>query len=172
MVKTVAEWKEFYMSRVNSDRYYDYFVKRYAPFLDMIRNHGSNHIFEVGCGIGTVSKVLAKDGFTYSGIDLCPNMAEYANLNTNSNMFEQGDMFKFSTKELSVTHGVLEHFEDELIVKSVELYPNSIHYVPLDKYVTPSFGDERLLPYQHWIELLSPTEWELFNDGHDLAFKI
>ena len=53
-----------------------------------------------------------------------------------------------------------------------ERYPNSIHYVPLDKYEVPSYGDERLLPYEFWLDMLKPKEWALFNDGHDLTFRI
>ena len=53
-----------------------------------------------------------------------------------------------------------------------EMFPNSIHYVPLDKYEKPSFGDERLLPYKYWLDLVTPKCWMLFNDDHDLMFII
>ena len=165
-------WREFYLSRVNSERYKKYFKDRYKVFLDIILSQDANEIFEAGCGLGTVSLILKEKGIKFSGIDLCKDMAEMANINTNSNNFFQGDIFQNSTETLTVTHGVLEHFEDECIINFLKLYPNSIHYVPLDKYVTPSFGDERLLPYKYWIDLINPTQWELFNDDHDLVFKI
>ena len=167
------KWSKFYEKRINSS-YQQYFEKRYKPFLNMIRGESSREVFEAGCGIGSVSKYL--DTYTNkfcSGIDLCSEMVSLANKNLNAtDMFEQGDIFTYSTTELTVTHGVLEYFSDEQIIQILSQYPNSIHYVPTDKYTTPSFGDERLLSVDHWIKLVNPKELILFNNHHDLAFKI
>ena len=59
-------WIDFYKQRVNSS-YQDYFNNRYEPFLDVVKklsNH--NGIFELGCGIGSVSKAI---GGRFEGID-------------------------------------------------------------------------------------------------------
>jgi len=172
MEALTKDWTDFYMSRVKSDRYYNHFTRKYKPFLDMILRQSSKGIFEAGCGLGMVSLALKDDLESFSGLDLCPHMAKLARFNTDMDVFFQGDMFQNTTNELTVTHGVLEHFEDDMIIEAVKRYPNSVHYVPLDKYVTPSFGDERLLPYQYWLDLVEPKEWEVFNDGLDLTFKI
>ena len=99
-------------------------------------------------------------------------MADLSNQNTQTQNFRQGDIFQESWEHstLKVTHGVLEHFSDSQIQNICERCGNSIHYVPLDKYKTPSFGDERLLPYEYWLELTTPVSWMLFNDDHDLMF--
>ncbi len=166
-------WYEFYKNRINST-YQQYFEKRYEPFLNMIKGENPEEIFEAGCGIGSVSKyIVDHTNIECCGIDLCPDMVSLANRNLNAtDMFEKCNIFDYSTDTLTVTHGVLEHFSDEDIIRILKLYPNSIHYVPLDKYITPSFGDERLLSVEHWIRLVNPREYILFNNGYDLAFRI
>lgn len=165
------DWYDFYESRINSN-YQEYFEQRYKPFLDVIKQlKGSDGIFELGCGIGSVSKAI---GGKFEGIDLNLGMVMLANQNTNSDKFRQGDILTTTTElsTLKVSHGVLEHLDDSSIRTVCELNPNSIHYVPLDKYKTPSFGDERLLPYEYWLELVCPITWMLFNDDHDLMFLL
>lgn len=79
----------------------------------------------------------------------------------------------FESRTLVVTHGVLEHFSDENIVKIISTYDDDnvlfqAHYVPTDKYEKQSFGDERLLPVETWITLVNPDYYVLDNDGTDL----
>jgi len=164
-------WNKFYEERVNST-YQDYFEKKYKPFLDMVMEEQQLDVFEVGCGIGSVSKYLLKHNIECSGIDICPKTVELANINVNKDIFLVGDIFENFTIdcELAVTHGVLEHFNNKQIKHILNLYPYSIHYVPLDKYHKPSYGDERLLSYQHWLDLVEPEKYVIFNKGLDLAF--
>ncbi|MGL4482397.1 MAG: hypothetical protein ACRCTW_07725, partial [Lactococcus garvieae] len=44
---------------------------------------------------------------------------------------------------------------------------NLIHYVPLAGWITGSFGDERLLPIEHWIVNFKPSSYHIFNEGKD-----
>lgn len=72
-----------------------------------------------------------------------------------------------------VTHGVLEHFEDEDIIAIMETYKDRnvrfhAHYVPTDKYEKPSFGDERLMPVSKWVSLTNPDYYIVDNAGCDL----
>lgn len=165
------KWKDFYKDRVNSP-YQTYFETKYKDFLDYILKHKEVVMVEAGCGIGSVSKFLHKHGKVVDGFDLCPEMVKLANINTGTNAFFQKDLFEYKSQFLTITHGVLEHFDDDKIIEFTKLYPYSINYVPLDKYITPSFGDERLLSSQYWIDLLQPVEHFVFNDGLDLCFKI
>lgn len=165
------DWYTFYANRINSS-YQDYFEQRYEPFLEAINQlKYSSGILEIGCGIGSVSKAV---GGKFRGFDIDPMMVKLANDNTGSFNFYQGDIFNYQKDDstLKVSHGVLEHFSDDDIEKICENCQNSIHYVPLDKYVTPSFGDERLLPYEHWLEVATPITWMLFNNNHDLMFLL
>lgn len=164
------DWYAFYKARVNST-YQHYFEQQYEPFLDIIRQLNTCGIEELGCGIGSVSKAI---GGKFKGFDIDPMMAMLANTNTNSTNFHTQSIFdtEFDPFALKVTHGVLEHFSDHEIYSILERCPNSVHYVPLDKWETPSFGDERLLPYQHWLDLATPKAWILFNDDKDLVFVL
>jgi hypothetical protein len=127
---------------------------------------------ELGCGIGSISKAVAKHGKSSYGFDISSDMVELANRNVGDNRFYIENIFtaELPSDILKVSHGVLEHFTDEQILSVTKRCNNSIHYVPLDKYKTPSFGDERLLPYQYWLDLVQPKAYFLFNKDHDLAF--
>lgn len=84
----------------------------------------------------------------------------------------------FESASVVVTHGVLEHFADDDIMKIISTYDNDnvlfqAHYVPTNRYKTPSFGDERLLPTEFWIALVKPDYYILDNNECDLyMFKI
>lgn len=167
------DWYTFYKDRVNST-YQDYFEERYDPFLKRIKSllTDKREIYELGCGIGSISKALSKDGISFAGIDKDPYMVRLANTNTNSKNFYSENILDtvLPYGTLKVTHGVLEHFEDAAIKYITNRCPNSIHYVPLDKYEKPSFGDERLLSVEYWLELVKPKAYELFNEDYDLMF--
>lgn len=174
---TLNDWTGFYTDRVNSS-YQNYFEDRYAPFIDAIKSIDAMSIREEGAGIGSVSKALNKTKspkqFIF-GYDLELQMVNLCRKNNPGHMFYMDDILMPSSMiaaDLAVTHGVLEHFSDNQILKIFRRYhrekTRSVHYVPLDKYQVPSFGDERLLPYEHWLDLVNPKDYVLFNDGHDL----
>ena len=174
-METSKNWDEFYAIRVNSS-YQDYFEKRY----DVINSFNPRVVREEGIGIGSVSKAInkTKEIFTY-GFDnnkrvlkLCeentPETYTYYDCIVNTDK----SAYKSIKTDLVVTHGVLEHFSDYNIKKIINRHRSenikTVHYVPLNKYVKPSFGDKRLLPYEHWLDLVQPKDFLLFNDNHDL----
>jgi hypothetical protein len=73
------------------------------------------------------------------------------------------------------SHGVLEHFKDEqikyIIRRQKQEAQRVIHYVPTNKYVKQSFGDERLMSAKEWIKRFSPTNFKTFNSGFDLILE-
>ena len=99
-------------------------------------------------------------------------MVSLSKKNVPHGKFTQGDLLTGPVvTNFTITHGVLEHFNDEQIQGVLERYPNSIHYVPLQGYSKQSFGDERLLPKEHWIETFKLKEYDTFNKGLDLYFR-
>lgn len=172
-----SKWYEFYKERINSS-YQDYFNERYKLMIDFILSFEPKVVVDAACGIGSISKALNRfyeKPLKRQGFDIDEEMVKLANKNMNSGHlhFKQGDIFDYknATDELTVTHGVLEHFTDSQIKLILNRYPNSIHYVPLDAYHTPSFGDERLLPKDYWIETFKPSYYFTMNNEHDLVFK-
>lgn len=160
-------------------------------------------IIEEGCGIGSITKqlfpkfpnikyklrdkdvgmlVLAEKNLScYIDRDLYPkNGALLAGSDNIS--FTVYDIFNsngipVTPNALTITHGVLEHFGDysiELAIFNMNRYSRTqLHYVPLNGYNTPSFGDERLLPASHWIDLLGLHKPNyIIKDNKDLFFQI
>lgn len=172
-------WKQFYKDRVNSG-YQTYFNERYKPMIDLIKDINPKYIREEGIGIGSVSKSLVDTEIVCYGFDNNWDMLGLCQRN-NAKLLVYEDCilrpkikydFEESQGQLVVTHGVLEHFTDSEILGIKLRYMSArqkrVHYVPLDKYKQQSFGDERLLSKEHWLSLLKPKDYILFNDNHDL----
>lgn len=131
-------------------------------------------IMEEGCGIGSVTKQLLNrvsvgcplEKVNFVLMDSNAEMLELAKLNlakfnNNNIIYKQKDIFApvaidpndFCHK-IIITHGVLEHFTTIDITRLFKQFYESkaaqFHYVPLDGYTTPSFGDEHLYPITYW----------------------
>ncbi len=167
----MSQWKNFYESRVNTS-YQKYFEKKYGVLLEMLSK--SNNIREEGIGIGSISKFLIKKGINTSGVDISKDMLRLSKINNPELSLQQGDILTFTSNpvDLVVTHGVLEHFLDKDINLIIDKYKAnnqpSVHYIPLIGHKNPSFGDERLLHSQEWIEKFNPTDYHVFNDKKDM----
>lgn len=167
----MSKWSRFYEQRVNSS-YQNYFEKKYQPMLDFLKSFNVVREEGIGIGIGSVSKFLIKENIQTSGFDLCPDMVMLCKKNNPTIDCYVGNIFKRHEKvDIVVTHGVLEHFSDIDIKKILDRYQwdkqPSLHYVPLEGYITPSFGDERLLSWRNWVNKFNPTSYEVI-DNKDL----
>ncbi|RHV96955.1 class I SAM-dependent methyltransferase [Odoribacter sp. OF09-27XD] len=176
-------------------RKYDLFLGYIAKRIDSSINRKTGfrkiNIKEEGCGIGTVSKLVgsffAPYLFIFSDID--PEMIKLCDINNSlhspdfvrneikSNFLVEDILSSDKTyvpNSFVVTHGVLEHFSTEDVKSIIDGYNSNdlvtghIHYVPTDKYTTPSFGDERLCSVDEWVDLVNPTRYIIDNCGKDL----
>jgi site-specific DNA-adenine methylase len=184
-------WFNFYKNRVNSS-YLEYAEKRYKPMIDKIIELCPENIptlIEGGCGIGTISCILSKKlkNSQIFAFDISMEMLSLAETNImnndcsnvwthcldilehKSNNFYHKDRKK---ADVAFSHGVLEHFSDDeirtIIFNQKQYAKNVVHYVPTSKYKVPSFGDERLLSMDEWIDITNPKQAILFNDNYDL----
>ena len=163
-------WPDYYKYRVNST-YQNYFEGKYKVMLDFVGEFET--IREEGIGIGSISKYLLKKGVKTYGFDICPQMVSLCKENNPSLNVYVDDIFKPQKEKVDmvVTHGVLEHFNDEQILHIIDRYKSenqsSIHYVPIDGYKVPSFGDERLLSVNYWVKTFNPT-WFINIKDEDL----
>jgi hypothetical protein len=69
------------------------------------------------------------------------------------------------------SHGMLEHFDDHTIRDVIRAHSHArvqVHYVP-GLYDEPTFGDERLMPAESWMDICAPNQIIKFNDGLDYA---
>jgi len=169
----MSQWARFYKLRVG-DSYPSYCKKRYEPFLEQINSYDS--LSEEGCGIATMTKIVYQKGKKYTAFDKFSEQLSLAskNLIGMEVALKKGNILNHKYKnnpDIIVSHGVLEHFSDSDIKKIIKRQLKScsklIHYVPLDKWITPSFGDERLLPISYCKKIVNPDYIELFNEDKD-----
>lgn len=178
-------WPEYYLDRVNNPQYQVNFYNRYKLFLREIRSILEAAprrlvVREEGCGIGMVSKSLSTGEYTYWMSDSDEDMLKLCEQNTRGmkhRIITHSDILKPDiciADHIVVTHGVLEHFKDDQIKAAINHWSNDphvyaqCHYVPTDRYDKPSFGDERLLPANWWIDMLGECHAILDNGGRDL----
>lgn len=182
----MTTWPEFYRKRIG-DTYSQHVRNKYATFIEFVESHGKV-FFEAGCGIGSISRILYENDTNriVVGADLDCDMVHMAI----HNCPEPVELFLGDIKDVNTyitthtmydtihSHGVLEHFSDREIIEIIGLQRNHArflcHYVPSDKYTTPSFGDERLLSNHYWRLMLAQFRPKVieFNQGHDLIICI
>lgn len=169
----MSQWSDYYKSRVG-ETYPEYVIQRYDAFLKEIFE--GNSVREEGCGIGSVSKALMMMGFTgkISCFDIDEDQVNLARINLCSSKPYIGNIFDNHGKvDLIFSHGVLEHFQDDQIKQIINRQKSEakkvVHYIPSNKYLNPSFGDERLLSKEYWKEVFKPKQIIEFNEGLDLV---
>lgn len=185
----MKSWYEIYSERMN-EQYRAHVANKYSPFLLELQNIEAKTSLEIGCGAGTITRILRdmtgpyqQVNSRYTLIDSCPKMLGLAIENNPASncTFICDDIRKSSYHpvELVHSHGLLEHFDDNgirrIVHNSLLAAPIQLHYVPSIEYKTPSRGDERLLHPDEWREILSPfrkVQVKTFNSGLDIILRI
>lgn len=172
----MSQWSEHYAGRVGPS-YAKYAETKYAQFISELLNVDPYATFrEEGCGIGTISRILIGNGrYHLTAFDLCPEQVHLAKRNTDNFIpITVGNIFDpHGEVDVIHGHGVIEHFSDEQIKMILDGQraeaKKVVHYVPTDGYDTPSFGDERLMPVQWWVDNFKPTRYHVSDCGCDLT---
>ncbi|OGI12219.1 hypothetical protein A3K64_02710 [Candidatus Micrarchaeota archaeon RBG_16_36_9] len=66
--------------------------------LSLLQNIREKKILDLGCGVGTLSKILKKRGAIVKGIDISPKMIEFAKQNVKDVEFKVGSVYKLPYK--------------------------------------------------------------------------
>ena len=188
MLKTEVSWADYYADRVCNNMYHIKFTYKYDVFLRKIASEIKHNsiVVEDGCGIGSVAKALHTyplKEHTYIMLDIDMGQLRQTQQNLRDIKAEYcvnyGNILSYDRipSDMVVTHGVLEHFADDnlytILNSQANKAPIAIHYVPTNGYDSPSFGDERLMPYEWWLDLFKEhyeeVEYTLFNDSKDLC---
>lgn len=133
-------------------------------------------ILEAGCGTANLSILLADSGYRVVAMDYSEEIVNYARekccLSPERLKFMRGDILRlsefFENKEFdTVCHsGVLEHFSDEDIIRSLQEHrkvsARAIFNVPNNrsKVTARSFGDERLMSNRKWGKLIRAAGYD------------
>lgn len=174
-------WHNFYKNRIGESYTY-YISKQYSPFIEEIKKriNPQSKVLEMGCGIGSVTKILSDlINASYYISDISQEMISLSILNLKGRTFNhlRWNIKKEFKEKVAIihSHGVLEHFNDrdikQIITNQLKCCKNLLHYVPSNKYNYKSFGDERLLSKNKWKELVRPKEIIEFNNGYDLILR-
>lgn len=185
----MSAWSDFYTPKMNPESVKKFRAK-YWEFIAELMLAGVNlkrpgTFAEFGCGTGIVTKFLYSmlpDG-KHLLIDNCPEMIALAEsnlppLNYPNVVFSRNDIRELGLAECRYdvihSHGVLEHFSDEDIVKIVKNMRDRssrvFAYVPSNKYEDDDHGGKiptRLLSGTEWAKLTGCQVTE-FNEGFDL----
>lgn len=127
-------------------------------------------ILEAGCGMAYLSSLLSDADYHVTAGDLdeevlASAISKYASTKSpiefvKLDLLDLTSQFKYSQFDVIIHSGVMEHFPDDLIIRSfVEQKAISkmlIFKVPnANSKMSPGhFGDERFLSNKHWIHLL------------------
>jgi len=170
----MSEWSNYYSSRIG-EGYLNYALKRYQSFIDVLLNNHYTKFREEGCGIGTISKALLRNrpDVDIEMFDFDSDQVNLASVNIGLNVTRNNLLNHQSRTEVIFSHGVLEHFSNNeintIINRQMDESSLVVHYVPTDAYKIQSFGDERLLSVEYWVNKFSPSSYFTFNNDYDLC---
>lgn len=174
----MSAWAKFYEGREGRE-YQQYVEERYKPFIDAIKYRIRPHdaVMEIGCGTGAISHALATWSRKPLNVRLSATDRETTMVDISfKRLWDHNvatytrDALKPSDCDVVHSHGMLEHFDDDMIRRVISAHGKAaqVHYVP-GLYAEPSFGDERLMSVDAWWKICSPDQIITFNGGLDYA---
>jgi SAM-dependent methyltransferase len=137
--------------------------------------HTGAQLLEAGCGSGTAAVLLADLGYQVTACDLNAELVarlrhKYSNWISSGQLeVQHADILKlpWPDKHFDVVYhqGVLEHFDDQTIVRALKeqcrVARLVIFDIPNGRSSVQPYGDERLLPVRHWRKLISAAGLEV-----------
>jgi SAM-dependent methyltransferase len=152
-------------------------------FLDLIIKYSNQNgrILEAGCGSAVLSIFLASKGYHCHSIDIDRGMLSLAERLANDYgapkkpTFVLESIFNMSYEkgyfDVVFSNGVLEHFEDDKIIKIIKIQLNIAKTVIIGiptKYFNENekaFGDERFLELKKWRELIAVSGGKIIEEA-------
>ncbi|MDX1349254.1 MAG: class I SAM-dependent methyltransferase [Putridiphycobacter sp.] len=166
------------MEKQSVKSFYDSFVKnqanlgisiRHRIIFDNLKRIGlqrNSNVLEVGCGIGTVSKLIV-DGIPegqFLGCDISPKSIEYANsfVNRSNAEFIVSNMSDFSSKlnfDFVVFPDVLEHIPEE---EHLQMFKNISKYLNADAKILINIPEPNALA---WVREHQPEKLQIIDQS-------
>jgi len=180
------DWYSIYLEQIEqngqNEKYIKTKINQKRKLIKIILKHsGSGKIIEAGAGTGIISAHLANTGLEVTGIDMNQDILNLAkNLEKeyyqkNSVDFKLQSIFDLDYKEdsfdLCYSVGVLEHFTDEEIVKSltkqIKIAKKTIVVIPTKWFDEKDalHGDDRFLELSHWRGLISQSGGKIIEES-------
>lgn len=178
----MVKWNNVYLKQIEKcggvKKYTSIKLNQKQKLLNIIRRFsGSGKIIETGCGTGIISSKLASEGFDVTAIDIDKDVlklakdveiANYGKIITNYKMESIFDLiYDEDTFDLCFSVGVLEHFTDDEIIKSltkqIKISKKTIVVIPTKWFddVDALHGDDRFLSLSYWRNLISNSNGKI-----------
>lgn len=178
-------WYEIYIDEINEKGFISNYVndkiKTKKNLIDLIKKYSPNKkIIEAGSGTGILSTYLASLGFDSVAIDIDKDILnlskkiakEYGAKNKPKFMMDSILKLNYKNKEFDVSfsNGVLEHFSDKEIIKTIKKQlkiANTVIVGIPTKYFDDNeamYGDERFLKLKFWREIISQAGGKIIEE--------
>lgn len=178
-------WYEIYIDEINEkvsiSNYVNDKIKTKKNLIDLIKKYSPNKkIIEAGSGTGILSTYLASLGFDSVAIDIDKDILnlskkiakEYGAKNKPKFMIDSILKLNYKNKEFDVSfsNGVLEHFSDKEIIKTIKKQlkiANTVIVGIPTKYFDDDeamYGDERFLKLKFWREIISQAGGKIIEE--------
>lgn len=175
----MKEWYQVYLEEIKLKKdlkgYVDYKIKNKKKLIKLIEKYSPNKkIMEAGCGTGIISTYMASLGYDVTEADIDDKILELAKrvskeyIKNSKPKFVKKDIMKldYNKNEFDCifSNGVLEHFSDEDILKTLKLQLKQSKYVIVG--IPTNFfnkeealhGDERFLKVDYWRNLFKKCD--------------
>ena len=189
MIKTTGtetqDWVSFFRTSERNVFYQSIGNRRLIELIFENTPKGGR-VMEAGCGTALLSFILADCGYRLTAVDLTEEVIDYAKKRLAVNhprvelrtgdILKLAELFEENHFDVVCSSGVMEHFSDEDIVKSLSEQrkiakkvifnvPN-IRTKPTDKHI----GDERFLSNSKWLSLIERAGFKKVKvfGGYDL----
>lgn len=182
-------WSDYYKSKIKKQGLQKYYISKISknkPFLNIVEKFAKKtkkNILETGLGTSFFLVYLSKKGHRCHGLDLEKNIINFGKTITKSFktsiMFHQKNMIHtdFQNKQFGVSFnlGVMEHFTDEEIIKTIREQTRIADYyifsVPSVNVLRPNsmyFGDERYMSAKKWESLIKKANAKIV---HKIGYR-
>ena len=162
-------------------------IKHKKKLIKILKKECNNgKILEIGSGTGIVCSQLASEGFNVTGIDVNENIIKLAEelekeyFGERKVKYIKKSMFEldFQEKEFDLAYsvGVLEHFDDDMIMDTIKqqlrIAKKVIIVIPTKWFDDDEtlHGDDRFLTLKHWRNMIDKSDGKIIKE-YSYPFK-
>lgn len=168
-------------------------INKKKKLINLVKKYATNNIVECGSGTSVLSMHLSSLGYNVVAIDIEDDVIKLSKKLANDYFkktknkgklkFEKKSIFNLNYKkdefDVAFSNGVLEHFTDEEIIKTIkqQLYISKTLIIGIPtKYFESKeakYGNERVLPLSYWRNLIKKSGGKIIEESsmHREPFK-
>ena len=187
----LEDWYDVYKNQIEKSggnkSYMEFKIKHKKKLIKILKKECNNgKILEVGSGTGIVCSQLASEGFNVTGIDVNEHIIKLAEelekeyFGERKVKYIKKSMFEldFQEKEFDLAYsvGVLEHFDDNMIMDTIKqqlrIAKKVIIVIPTKWFDDDEtlHGDDRLLTLKHWRNMINKSGGKVIKE-YSYPFK-